>query len=355
MGKISDREKKRMMTIAEEIYGKLLLRLQQGEFPPGSRFPSESLLADLYGVDKKTVNRAVSLLAAEGYVARGVRGAGTRVLRTQSFPKGFLLFISRFSFYHTRLLKGGQDAAGSRGYAAAVLFRESGEELLQTACLFGPRIRGIVSAGTVSLMIRQLGLPFVSVDFDDAEAYPDINMVNTDNYRGAYELMREALRRGHREILIYSSGREYVDRQNRLRGFCDAMRQAGIGGPEKRIFYGTRHDVSAAWTAREEMKRRYPEPSLICCDADDAAESLIRAAVSRGAPLPAVTSFGNTLLSDRPVATVEQFPERIGEYACSKLVEFIELGVPPQAVREKIAPQVVGSEFIPDLTAGRSG
>lgn len=52
--------------------------IEQGEYAPGSALPAESELAARYGVDRRTVNRAVLSLRAEGLV-RVIRGRGTIV------------------------------------------------------------------------------------------------------------------------------------------------------------------------------------------------------------------------------------------------------------------------------------
>ena len=53
------------MNLTERIYRELKQRLENGVYPPGSRFPSESILADEFGVNKMTMNKVVSLLAEQ--------------------------------------------------------------------------------------------------------------------------------------------------------------------------------------------------------------------------------------------------------------------------------------------------
>ena len=69
-------------TSYEPAYAQLvkIIRLQiaGGEFPPGSRLPSESQLCKKYGVSPMTVRRAVNLLVEQG-VADTAQGKGTFV------------------------------------------------------------------------------------------------------------------------------------------------------------------------------------------------------------------------------------------------------------------------------------
>src|SRR6516162_766745 len=52
--------------------------IEHGDYAAGTRLPSEPELAQRYGVNRITVNRAVAILRAEGFV-RVERGRGTIV------------------------------------------------------------------------------------------------------------------------------------------------------------------------------------------------------------------------------------------------------------------------------------
>lgn len=62
--------------LAEDLRGSI----EQGEFKPGDRLPSESQLCNDYGVSRGTVVRAIEQLVAEGIVHRR-QGAGSFVAR----------------------------------------------------------------------------------------------------------------------------------------------------------------------------------------------------------------------------------------------------------------------------------
>lgn len=76
------------MGITDHIYQVLKKRLENGNYPAGTRFPSESTLADEFSVNKMTMNKIVSMLAEQGYLIRGNRGAGTRVGGKQNTIQG---------------------------------------------------------------------------------------------------------------------------------------------------------------------------------------------------------------------------------------------------------------------------
>ena len=49
----------------ERIYADLLAKIQNGDYKPGDRLPSEKESAELYGVSRITAKKAMDLLAKE--------------------------------------------------------------------------------------------------------------------------------------------------------------------------------------------------------------------------------------------------------------------------------------------------
>lgn len=62
-----------------KIYNDLLLGIENGYFPPGSRVPSEKELAEQYNVSRITSKKALEMLAERGLIAR-MPGKGSYVL-----------------------------------------------------------------------------------------------------------------------------------------------------------------------------------------------------------------------------------------------------------------------------------
>jgi GntR family transcriptional regulator len=84
--------------------------IEHGDYAAGTRLPSEPELAQRYGVNRITVNRAVAILRAEGFV-RVERGRGTIVRE--------LPVLRRDAVTRQRI----RDAAGARGAFQAELDR----------------------------------------------------------------------------------------------------------------------------------------------------------------------------------------------------------------------------------------
>jgi GntR family transcriptional regulator len=53
---------------SRRIADDLRRRLAEGEWPPGSQLPSNAELAEHYGSTRRTISRAMAVLAAEGLV-----------------------------------------------------------------------------------------------------------------------------------------------------------------------------------------------------------------------------------------------------------------------------------------------
>ena len=106
------------MESVESICRILRRELEEGIFAPRGKFPSEYELAQRFSVNKKTANKAVSLLANQGYLLRGTRGQNTRVAASLPFPKGyFLLLASQYlNSYVTKILRGMQRTALQHNY-----------------------------------------------------------------------------------------------------------------------------------------------------------------------------------------------------------------------------------------------
>ena len=333
----------------EKLFSQLRDRIEAGIYPVGSRFPSEYLLADEFLVNKKTANKAVDMLVSAGFLKRGTGGAGTIVVKSFEFPKGQIAFFSSPLSYHMRILTGVQKCALEYGYAVTVFFPESTDcgELL--ASLVNSNVCGFIFCSQFGYLADKTPLPGVAVDYlpDDSR----IDALNTDDRLGGKLMMDEVLRRGHKHIAVYSTGRHYPIRQFRVSGSMESLRDAGITSPQKQIFYGTAFDDGSAAEALSQILNHDPEISIIVCDADDAACSMLKAVRKRKKEIT-ITSYGNSLNGADRLAAIEQFPERLGSAACRRLMHNISAGISGSGYRELISPQVVCPDEIPVIAGG---
>ena len=332
-----------------QLFRQLRERIESGIYPVGSRFPSEYLLAEEFAVNKKTANKAVDMLVSTGLLKRGIGGAGTVVVKNFEFPRGQIAFFSDPTSYHMRILTGVQKCALEYGYAVTVFFPETTDCGELIASLVNSNVCGFVFCSQFGYLADKTGLPAVLVDHLP-ENDSSVDALNTDDRLGGKLMMDEVLRRNHRKIAVYSTGRHYPIRQFRVAGFMESMREAGIVFPQKQIFYGTVFDDCSAAEALQQILEQEPEISIIVCDADDAACSMLKA-VRKMKKAITITSFGNSLNGADRLAAIEQFPEKLGSAACRRLMHNIKAGTPCTGYRELIAPQVVYQDEIPVISA----
>lgn len=76
-------------TLTERLADNLRRALANGQFPPGSKLPSEAQLSETHGVSRTVVREAIATLRADRLV-EARQGAGVFVLDTPGSPAGLL-------------------------------------------------------------------------------------------------------------------------------------------------------------------------------------------------------------------------------------------------------------------------
>jgi GntR family transcriptional regulator len=115
-----------------QLAGLIKRMIADGEYPPGSRIPANSILSRSCGVAVMTVRQAIGLLAEQGLLKR-VHGRGTFVCGPDWTRAGFnmaglLEILSDKDNIDIRILKAGIIEAGTK--AAAALQIETGAHIL---------------------------------------------------------------------------------------------------------------------------------------------------------------------------------------------------------------------------------
>ena len=341
------------MNTTEKIFQELKKRLEEGFYPSGSRFPSESSLADEFSVNKMTMNKVVSMLAREHYLQRGIRGAGTRVAIQSTRPRGIIAFLSPLAPYAVCILQGVYDEAARHNFA--VITESPAVEDLQHRLLMlqNMGVQGVISA-TYGTPVLPEGMILFCVDNNPHAVPPEqkVHFINSDNYRGGMQMMSEIFRRGHREILIFSSERFSFSRQApetpRVKGFHQVMKGNGVADYESRTFYSAPGSLEDAKYFLSTYLKNFPRTTLIAADSDNSAALIHTAALELDVECPgkiALTGFGN--VTSLPIANVNQNPRRQGELAARHLIEYTLSGVCSAPLCESVETSLVNVEQIP--------
>ena len=339
------------MPSTEHIYRTLKKRLEEYHYPAESKFPSEYILAKEFDISKVTANKIVSRLVEQGYLKRGVRGSGTRVLKRLFRPLGHIAFIGKLNAYTVEILRGVQQEC-LRQHVFPVVFSPNADEL--TFCLSTMNRENVMGIITVGYGIIRLPdeLPTVCLDcsWPHEVSSGTLSFISSDNFDGGKKMIREVLRRGHREIAIFSSERFVFSNDApvtpRISGFHAALREAGFPDCAERTFYGMPDSLPDAQASLSAILKKYPQVSIICTDSDHSADLLHHAARRLHIDCPgkiALTGFGNVTHLD--IASVNQFPERQGQLAVRRIMTS---GSDERAANEEVVEtELTGIEAIP--------
>ena len=202
--------------ICETIKSEIL----DGTYPPGSKIPPETELTRRFKASRMTVNRAIKELQMAGYVRR-TRGSGTYVLTRQvSEPRLLAIMIPELldSGIYNRLVRSIEETAFSLGYSIilcnAHLSYEKASSYVRelvshgvSAVFFSPIFteeptqKCLRQNRAIARLFVESRIPFLCID-SALDNFEPQNYVVPDNEASAYNLMSEAISRGHKKCLL---------------------------------------------------------------------------------------------------------------------------------------------------------
>ena len=122
-----------------------------------------------------------------------------------------------------------------------------------------------------------------------SEYVEDIELphISVDNRLAARELVSHLIAQGHSRIGIITSTNRYLSSANRLRGYFDALAEAGLGKDETLIAYASAdYSFASGKQAARELLSLPEPPSAIFCVSDILALGAIAAAGKLGLQVP---------------------------------------------------------------------
>lgn len=244
------------------------------------RVPTMRDVADRAGVSIKTVSRVVngetgvsSALAER--VEEAIDELGYRIDQRASFLRqsssstsiiGFVLVDVANQFFGT-LLRGIDEVATERGclVLSGSTDRSADREHQLVEAFLDHRVDGLIvvysgSGSVTSRPVEALNTPIVFVDLEPDDTERDI--VRTDHYAGARAATEHLLRHGHTDVAFFGDDPKVSSATLRAEGFIDAMSEAGIGVPERRMVTGSYDQDEWGTIAREYFARESPPTAV---------------------------------------------------------------------------------------------
>ncbi|MBN2256984.1 MAG: LacI family DNA-binding transcriptional regulator [Anaerolineaceae bacterium] len=175
-------------------------------------------------------------------------------------------------------------------------------------------------------MLDEIRVPII---FLTTEKRDDISIVTIDNYHGAKMATQHLLDLGRKQIGHIAGPLEWWEARQRLKGWQDAMRAAGLK-TEKRMVVEGNWSSKSGKVAINQLLSAYPEMDGVFVGNDQMALSVLQAAFERGISIPeqlAVVGFDGIPESEYycpSLTTICQNQHHLGSIAVQELVRLVD-------------------------------
>ena len=346
-----DTERAAHIPVHRQIADRLAAAIGRGDYPPGSRLPSEASLVRELGVSRGTVRHALATLNSRG-LTEAVPSRGTYIRRLAPAKLEFrrrvigVVVPSVAMPYVPSVLSGIEEGLHAHGYS--MLAGNNGSSREQQA----GRVKRIVDEGVSGLIVYPIdyepdpdlfarlsagGLPIVLIDRHFI-GYP-FDAVLADNVGGGFSAVTHLIGQGHRRIAFVSTDNlTTTSVAERLQGYEQALVAAGIEEDPTLVF--TRLRVGKTWgddyriankdnVARIRRFLARSDATAVFALHDHLALEVLGAARELGRRVPgdlALAGFDDDPLAGAlptPLTTVVQPRERIGRVAAEIMLDRI--------------------------------
>ncbi len=274
----------------------------------------------------RRVQEAVAELQYEpNYTARNLRCRESRTL--------IILTPNITNLYYSNIIAGIAHGAQEHGYSY-FLFNTEGKRELEEQIL--DRLEKRQADGAI-LLGAELGANWIQKYADQypivqcSEFDPSYNIphVSIDNYQAARDAVEYLIGKGHTRIGTVSSNNRFFSSVERMRGFRDALTDAGLTVNEEYIRYAAWDNFKASSKAAYSLLKGQDHPTALFCISDILALGAIASAKELGLRVPediSVIGFDDveyTTMFHPYVTTVVQPCYEIGYHALDLVCNMI--------------------------------
>jgi LacI family transcriptional regulator len=169
----------------------------------------------------------------------------------------------------------------------------------------------------------------VPIIFLTMEARPGVSSVSMDNYLGGRMATEHLIKQGYQHIGHLAGPLDWWEARQRLKGWQDALREAGRSIEERQVSAGNWSAASGAQEI-EKLLDSYPEMDAVFVANDQMALAVLQVMVQRGLRVPddlGVVGFDGipeTAYYWPPLTTVYQDLRDLGSTAVRELISMVE-------------------------------
>jgi len=170
------------------------------------------------------------------------------------------------------------------------------------------------------------GVPIVYMTMEPRAGLP---VVSIDNYLGGRMATAHLVEQGYRHIAHISGPLDWWEARQRMAGWKDALREAGLPAGPKHWAEGNWSSASAA-KALETLLQQYPQMDAIFVANDQMALSVLQSAWRRGLQIPGglgIVGFDDLPESPYfcpPLTTIQQDHYTVAKIAVAEIIKIIE-------------------------------
>lgn len=347
----------------------IITSINNGQFKPGDKLPSEHTLAEQFQTSRQTVRHATEELVQRGLLARQ-RGSGTFVcgsaFQTGFAPKRIGVITTYLDDYiFPGIIRGIEDVLTAQGYSISLGITHN-RHTDETSCLqriLNDNVCGLIVEGTKSSFpspnlqlfeeLRSRGTPMVFLN----GYYREFSQcgVFQDDVSAARILTEHLLTKGHQKFAAIFKADD-LQGLKRFEGMSLALTFSNIPLDDQRILWYTTEDLPDFFSGDMDdfILRRLGDSTALICYNDQIAAAVYELLKRHGTSVPedvSIVSFDNSpIAADHAYGfTSAIYPsEEIGNAAANLLLRCIR----DPSLREhvRLEPDICYRSSVRDLT-----
>ncbi len=335
-------------SMQSQVENFILGKIESGEWPAGSKIPSERELSTQLDLSRTTVRNAVQALTNRGLFDRKI-GQGTFVMRQPDkseglkASKGMLGYvickersarkpISSEAFYFDIFAGIEEETVRSGRHMLFTYLDDSNAEEIAAFRGFMDKVDGIVveearNTGLLDMIVSD-GTPAVLLA--PTATHDRLDSVTMDLASGVRKAVRSLVALGHRKIGIVNGPLHLESARIRFSAWKETMAESGLAPEAGWSEGGEGWSAEAGYAATEKLIAQSPELTAIFCANDLLAVGALSALARNGLHVPediSVIGFDDTELARHtspPLTTMKIYSRDMARSAVRRLVERIE-------------------------------